>query len=78
MLDYITKDLIHDLTQSFSSDSAPTKLLDVSRMSIMGHSMGGLGALNLFFKTGIFKVGSIRIKRACSVPLPRSIRNPPK
>lgn len=49
MYSYITKELRETLFQQFSC-------LDSSRVSIMGHSMGGHGALTLFLKNpGLYK-----------------------
>ncbi|QOU21739.1 hypothetical protein BRETT_001902 [Brettanomyces bruxellensis] len=49
MYSYIIKDLIPNIGKSF-------KILDLKRMSICGHSMGGLGSLLLFLKNpNLFK-----------------------
>jgi S-formylglutathione hydrolase len=45
MYSYITSELPQALYSSFSSE------LDGNRVSIMGHSMGGHGALTLFLKS---------------------------
>lgn len=62
MFDYVTKELPEVLSSAAASSSSSfSGHLDMTRLSIAGHSMGGLGALNCFFKSepGTYKAISV-------------------
>jgi S-formylglutathione hydrolase len=60
MYDYVTKELPSLLDSHF-------KQLDTSRASVFGHSMGGHGALVVFFKNpGKYKVSKFHLLFYCN------------